>query len=134
MVEIAAWLYVYHDSRIDILKGRVEPGALYFNFYADIHADAYPHIVSKYEKVVDMPLVAISPFVGDQTPIYSYFWMKTRDDELAKEIFKAYFESRIAKLDEYMHECVVKADENKKVFKNAIFCVDSIDILGGVNE
>ena len=104
MVEITAWLYVYHDSRIDILKGRVEPGALYF---------------------------AISPFVGDQTPIYSYFWMKTRDDELAKEIFKAYFESRIAKLDEYLHECVVKADENKKVFKNAIFCVDSIDILKG---
>lgn len=127
----SAWLYVLHDTAISVMKGRIEPNidaALNFNFYPDSGKEALPFLVSKWERKVDCPTVFFNPFEKYDSKVVAYFWMRERDDELAKKIFEAYFDFRLSKLNEYLNELIANAEKSKKVFESALSAVHSVDI------
>ena len=127
----SVWLYLLHGTSILAMKGRIEPNfdaAFNSYFYPDSSKEALPFVVSKWEKKVDCPTVFFNPFEKYDSKVVAYFWMKERDDELAKKIFEAYFDFRLSKLNEYLNELIANAEKSKKVFESALSVVHSVDI------
>ena len=119
----AVWLYAFHDSRIEAFHGKIEPdysqSKSHSKFYSDALLYGYPLTVSKYEKTVEC---------YEMHALYAFLWLKERDDELAKKIFEAYFEFRIAKIDTEINDMLDRFNMTKEMYKNAITCVKAIDI------